>query len=316
MTAVLKKTQIFLIFIGLTFLSFLLSNYNQQTHPDKFFFGSKEKIIENNKKARAAEITNIVKSTLDKKPGRYATYVKDLKTGQEFELKSNETFGTASVYKLAVMYKTYDEINQGTLKKDDILSAEKERLDQILSGQQNSSKEKPLQNLPDELVSLDVESALESMITISDNYSALLLANRLGWKDIDQFLKEQDILEFDLVGENSPQATARSVGLLLEKIYANSAVNTKYSQEMKSLLFAQKINDRIPKYLPPDIKIGHKTGELESLRHDAGIVLGRNSHYIFVFLSETPEPETAAENIATLSKNLFEALEGNYTDPD
>ena len=78
---------------------------------------------------------------------------------------------------------------------------------------------------------------------------------------------------------------------------------------MISLLLAQKVNDRISKYLPADIKIAHKTGELETIRNDAGIVFGKKGDYIFVFLSDTANPLNATEQIATLSKQIFEELE-------
>ena len=78
---------------------------------------------------------------------------------------------------------------------------------------------------------------------------------------------------------------------------------------MKIFFFAKQINDRIPKYLPEDIKVGHKTGELDSLRHDVGIILGKKSDYIFVFLSNTTSTENTSEQIALLSKEVFDALE-------
>ncbi len=63
---------------------------------------------------------------------------------------------------------------------------------------------------------------------------------------------------------------------MLEKIYLGKAVSQGASIEMKNLLLAQAVDDRIPKYLPENIKVAHKTGELDTLRHDAGIVYGEN----------------------------------------
>jgi len=77
-------------------------------------------------------------------------------------------------------------------------------------------------------------------------------------------------------GSNGPQISARAAGALLEKIYLGKAVSQGASIEMKNLLLAQAVDDRIPKYLPENIKVAHKTGELDTLRHDAGIVYGEN----------------------------------------
>ena len=258
---------------------------------------------------KEAVIVNTIKSTLEGKPGRYAVFVKDLKSEQDFAVSAEQSFASASIYKLAVMYKAYDSIEKGELKKDDIISAGKTTLNRIISG---SSDKENLQLEDDQdlgNISLSVENALENMITISDNYSALLLAQKLGWSNIDSFIKSQNIQNFNLIGTNSPNATAHAIGNLLKRIYRETAVNPRYSQEMKNLLLAQEVNDRIPKYLPKNIKVAHKTGELENIRHDAGIVFGQKSDYIFVFLSQTPKPEDAIETIALLSQKIYSALE-------
>ena len=77
---------------------------------------------------------------------------------------------------------------------------------------------------------------------------------------------------------------------------------------MEQLLLAQKINDRIPKYLPTGVKVAHKTGEIDYVRHDAGIVFG-SKDYIFVFLTDTQHPGEAPEQIALLAKKVYDELE-------
>ena len=123
------------------------------------------------------------------------------------------------------------------------------------------------------------------------------------------FLLQKGITNFDLVGQDAPQITAQAAATLLEQIYTERTVSPSASGEMKDLLLAQTVNDRIPKYLPSNVKVAHKTGELDFIRHDAGIVYGQKSHYIFVFLSETPIPEVASENIASLSRQIYNLLE-------
>ncbi|OGD86295.1 hypothetical protein A2164_03245 [Candidatus Curtissbacteria bacterium RBG_13_35_7] len=306
-----RKLKIPLTIISLILISYFLYNHNRPTYTDQFFFGAENKQVEKTNKfneTKKAEIDSLILTSVQNLPGRYGIFIKDLKANQTFEYKSNESFGSASIYKLAVMYKTYDSIEKGDLTKDSVLSAEKITLDRLIAGQ-NQNENQPENLETSKSVTLTVENALNAMITISDNYSALLLAGKLGWANIDQFLKLQSIPDFNLVGNNSPNITAFAVGNLLERIYLGTAINSQYSQEMKDFLFAQQINDRIPRYLPKDIKVGHKTGELESIRNDAGIVLGKKSDYIFVFLSETPKPEDAIENIALLSSKFYNALE-------
>ena len=210
--------------------------------------------------------------------GRWAVIAKDLKTQKTYQYGENELFTSASLYKLTIMWAVFEEIKNGSM------------------------------NLEDSVGNSTVEDALEAMITISDNETAIAFAEKIGWKNIEDLMKREGI-EIDLTSANSPLVSAKSIEYLLERIYLETAVDQNSSQKMKKLLFAQKVNDRIPKYLPPETAVGHKTGELEQIKHNAGIVIGKKSDYIFIFLTETDVPENAAEEIALLAKEIFDALE-------
>ncbi|MBI2327963.1 serine hydrolase [Candidatus Curtissbacteria bacterium] len=241
--------------------------FPKETGFDQFFFGSK-----NLARLFAQELLNQqTQQEIAKLPGHWGIAIRDLKTGKTYLKNATDQFTAASLYKLAVMWAAFEAIDKQQVKKDDL------------------------------------EPQLTSMITYSDNDSAVYLAEKLGWGNIQSLMDQEGLGAIDLA--DPPKISAQSALTLLERIYRGSAVSPTASQEMKELLFAQTINDRIPKYLPEGVKVAHKTGELDNLRHDAGIVLGKNSHYIFVFLSETPVPEETSEQIAQLSKKIYAALE-------
>lgn len=301
------------VLLILLLISYILTNIGSgKSSFENFFLGSQNLF---------GEMTNIedpVEKLIEEAPqnfnGNMAIFVKDLKTAKTYQVNADQKFTSASLYKLAVMYKTYDSLAKNEISLDGILSGNSANLDKMLSGAQNGQGQtlqiqSPNPSQTSQTIAYQVSEALRLMITISDNYSALILAERLGWQNIDQLMEDEGFLDIDLIDADQPTITARAVGALLEKIYRNQAVSSQSSEEMKKLLLDQKINDRIPKYLPEDIKVGHKTGELDNLRHDAGIVLGQKSDYIFVFLTDTTLPVDAAEHIAQLSKKFFEALE-------
>ena len=291
------------VLVGSILASFILTNWDNNNYNEQFFYGAKNNPPSVFKKENT--IDPLIKTSVQKLPGKYAIYIKNLNNQEVYGLNLDEKFPSASLYKLAVMYTTFEALDKGILKKDDLLSQSKVTLDKIIEGNEQETQS------PDstETVSHTVEAALNLMITISDNYSALLLAQKLGWQNIHNLMETQNLSGIDLTGQDSPSVTAQSTGDLLERIYRNKAVNRQSSEEMKKLLFAQKVNDRIPKYLPDDIEVGHKTGELGLVRHDAGIVLGKQNDYIFVILSDTLVPQDAVENIAKIAKSIFEELE-------
>ena len=75
---------------------------------------------------------------------------------------------------------------------------------------------------------------------------------------------------------------------------------------MLDLLKSQKLNNKLPKYLPQEIDVAHKTGEIDSLTHDAGIVYAPTSDYIIVILSKSDYPPGAEERIADISRAVYE----------
>ena len=64
-----------------------------------------------------AQLESIIKPL----PGKIGVYYKDLSTGQTFEYNAQETFIAASVIKLPILVAVFQEIEDGSLRRDDIL---------------------------------------------------------------------------------------------------------------------------------------------------------------------------------------------------
>jgi len=273
---------VILILAPFTLWVYLDDIFSQSPQSPLSYTTPRKKPIFINKKSESqkqASLTKLINTELSKLDGDYGIIIKDLTSDIIYSKNENAAFTSASIYKLAVMYKIYDLIDSNKLS----LAQE------VAPG-------------------FTVKEALEAMVTVSDNDSALILAQLAGWDNIQSTLERDSIRGFSL-NQETPQVTASAVDQLLEKIYFNKAISPEASLEMKNLLLAQAIDDRIPKYLPSDVLVAHKTGELDFVRHDAGIIFGKKSDYIFVFLSETPAPGDTVENIAKLSKTIYDALE-------
>lgn len=287
------------------------SLFRKETTNENFFLGAKN-VIEEIVKSEKIDQKFFEEKTAHL-PEKFAVYIKDLKSGETHEFHSKDIFPAASIYKLAVMYSAYDQLEQGKLQKSDLLSAKQSALDAVISPQNvtDPSATPPPSPPPDQDndVAMSVDQALRLMITISDNYAAILLSQRLGWVNVDKYMESEGFAEVDLVSKDSPFVSAEVVGKLLEKIYRKEAVSQKASGEMIELLSNQKVNDRIPKYLPQGTKVAHKTGELDGIRSDVGIIYGKKGNYIFVFLSQTKDPLGTMETIANLSRDFYQELE-------
>src|SRR3990167_8557390 len=116
------------------------------------------------------------------------------------------------------------------------------------------------------------------MTTISHNYAALLLTSKLQTAQVKEFIKNNG---FENTNFTAPTTTTPGdIALFYQKLYKKELVSTSASSEMIELLKRQELNDRIPKYLPQETKIAHKTGELGGVKHDAGIIFADSGDYI------------------------------------
>lgn len=255
-----------------------------------------------------SKLEKITEDAFEKNDGRYAVVIKNLKTDEFYSYNGDDKFNSASLYKLWIMAVAFQKIKDGVLDENETLSAPVQKLNDILSTATLTPTPDNVTPTPSigepERVSMRAGFAMENMITLSDNYAALLLASRSGTLSVTNFLKDYGFRNSNF--KEPPQTTASDIALYYEKLYKGGLVDKEYSARMIEILKNQTLNDRIPKYLPKDIDVAHKTGELFNVKHDAGIVFTSQGDYIIVVLSETKDSRIASEIIAKYSKEIYD----------
>jgi beta-lactamase class A len=190
-----------------------------------------------------------------------------------------------------------EEINKGSLSENQQLSRNVIDLNNDFD---ISSDEADMQ---DGVISYTVQEALTKMITQSDNYAAYLLTDTVGFDKVKTFLQKYGFSQSSF--SQPPKTSAADIAQFFEKLYNGELADAATTQKMLNLLKGQRINGKLPKYLPEEVSIAHKTGELEAFSHDAGIVFSPAGDYSIVILSETNNPPEAVESIATISKDVY-----------
>lgn len=246
-------------------------------------------------------LAEVVKNSLKDSEGTYGIFIKDLNSEETYYSLEDRIFEAGSLYKLWVLAETIRQIQQGLIKEDEVLSEDVN----LLNNEFNIDPE--LAELQDGTITLTVDQALNQMITISHNYAALLLTKRIKLSSVKKFLKDNNFNN-SIVGTDgaSPTTTPSDIALFFEKLYKGELANSENTQKMLDLLKKQQLNDKLVKYLPKDVSVAHKTGEIGWFSHDGGIIFTNTGDYIIVVLSETDLPAEAEERIAQLSKAVYE----------
>lgn len=249
-------------------------------------------------KKTGMSLGEVVEKELIDAKGSYGIAIKNLKTGESYVYNDHKKFEAASLYKLWVMATAYDKIANGALKEDEQLEDEVEKINETFDIATEEAE------LTEGTVSFSVKDALKQMITISHNYAALLLAKRIGLSQVNTFLQDHGFAE-SAVGQ-PPKTTPSDISLFLEKLYKGELGTEESTGKMLDLLAQQQLNEKLPKYLPADTLVAHKTGELGGYSHDAGIVYSPKGDYIIVVMSQSDYPPGAEEHIAAISQAVYD----------
>lgn len=299
-----------LILIGLIIFlfNFLINIYSfKKPIPNSFFISPLAKNIIYattayiNSQENSINLEKIVKNVLKYDENNFGIVINNLKTGERYYLNKDKTFDTASLYKLWVMTVAYEQIEDRKIKLRDVLTDDVDSLNKKFNISTKSAE------LTEGTVSWPVQNALEQMIMISDNYSALLLSEKIGLSNVSDFLQKSNLLSSKIGNaDKNPITTASDIGNFLVKLYNGELANTDDTNEMIRLLKNQQVNTKLSKNLPNDTVIAHKTGELDGFSHDVGIVYTEKGNYIIVMLSKADNVFDANNKIAEISKEVYE----------
>lgn len=245
-------------------------------------------------------LKDVVENVMSGAKGKYGIVIKHSKTKEAYYAKEHELFEAGSLYKLWVMAEAFRKIKEGALKEDNLLAQDVATLNEKFGIDPNTGE------LREGRIAMTVSQALNQMITISHNYAALLLSEKLKNSSIAQFLKEQGFRESHLGDKiNPPRTTPSDIALFYEKLQKGELIDKRFSLKMVELLKRQKSSGAIPKYLSNDLSVAHKTGDIGWFKHDGGIVFTQNGDYIIVVLSKSSYPLGAQERIAMLSEAVY-----------
>ena len=193
----------------------------------------------------------------------------------------DRVFYAASTFKLAVLYEAERRIGTGELTLDERLLLTEEALAEDLG---------TVELLPiAEDGTVSVGEALEAMITLSDNATAVALLRLLGPASIDETLRGLG-LENMAVNTKELPATASDLALLMREIVTGEGVSAKEHEHMRSLLLGQTIRSGIPAALAAEsgsqLAIGNKTGTWPGITNDVAFVDGPAGTYVLAIMAE------------------------------
>ncbi len=259
----------------------------------------------------------------DSKAVAYAVALRDYETGFRFSINADRRFHAASTIKVAILLAIGKAVDEGRIRPEDTLHIRNRFLSAVDRAPFRIDAESDGYPQLHRLIgrTARISDLAESMIVSSSNLATNLLLDYITVEEAGRVLRDAGISGVDLrrgvddtkAHEQNFNNETTAFGLL--KLFAalRGDFLSKTSRERAiNILLQQRFNSMIPAPLPAHASVAHKTGEISTACHDAGIVyLPEREPYILVVLSAVaPETNGRREAIAKISEAVFQCLTG------
>jgi len=302
-----KKVLLFIIIVA--FLG--TGAYFGQRYYKEFQKSAQEKLLYGTRKAAWHELQQRVNAEISHFKGEAGIIIKDLQTGWEFAHNKDRLFPSASLAKIPLMAACFLAAEQGKIKLDRNIA---------LKSSDKLTGSGVLKDMPAG-ATFSVERLIGLMIYDSDNTATNIVTNLVGIDYLNNTFKSFGLKNTELSRKIADYqsrdkgienyTTAEDMALLLEKMYRKALGYKNVSDQCIRMLKLTRMNDRIPKYFPPEISIAHKTGLEKGVCHDAGVVFTRKGDFVVVVLTKHANSNSAhpKEFIAKVSLHAFDYLD-------
>lgn len=234
---------------------------------------------------------------------------RDLTTGQSFSIDGDKSVHSASTIKLVIMAELLSRVKAGTMKLEDTV---------VITPQMHTGGDGILKELePGHAFTL--KEIVTLMIIVSDNQATNILIDLLGIDAINRRAQQMG-LSHTVLGRKMMDAEARKLGKdnfisaldmaqILTQIYHGQVLDADFSKLMLDILLRQQQSGRLQLYLPEEVPVAHKCGDLDFLENDGGIVFLPGKPYVLVVLtSQMPSNKEGREVIGTISKTVYDFM--------
>jgi beta-lactamase class A len=270
--------------------------------------------------AQGTDLKVRVQQLIGSRGAEVALVLRTLDGKDELLIDPDKAFHAASTMKVPVMIELFRQAEAGQLRLDEPLAIKNE-FHSIVDGsvyQLSVGDDSDTEVYKAVGKTMTLRELCDAMITVSSNFAANLLIERLGVENIRKTVTRlgatgmnvlrgvEDQKAFDKGLSNS--TTARGLAVLMQKIASGQAVSPKADAEMVAMLKRQKFNDAIPAGLPPGTQVAHKTGTITKIHHDAAIVYGPHPYVIVILVRGIQEQKESAALMAAISREAWNAF--------
>lgn len=211
--------------------------------------------------------------------GIVSVTVRNISNAYDYSFNDKVVMGSASTIKVPIIVEAMKQVKAGKLALDkeykftsDMFCPGSGVLSQLHSG-----------------LMLTLNDLMTLMIIVSDNAATNCMIDIVGMDSVNATMKsfgyngislQRKMYDHSKLVQNLDNyIVASEMADLLYKIANGNAVGDGYDQKIINIMLGQQIDDRIPLFLPSNLKVANKTGNRSDVMHDSAIIYGDNFTY-------------------------------------
>ncbi len=249
--------------------------------------------------------------------GRVAMYARNLTTGREFAIDADARVRTASTIKLPILCALESLVASGRVRWDERIRLRPE--DKVTGSGVLGSLE--------DGTDLTIRNLAILMIIVSDNTATNLITDRITADAVNDYLDSIGLTitrynrkvrgdgarlaepsgwsRAGTLEENRKYglgvSTPREMVRLLQMLEAGTIVSPAASKDILDILAKQQVRDGIARHAADDLRIASKSGALDALRSDVGIVYAKGGPVaIAITVDEMPDTDYSPDNVGNV----------------
>ena len=249
-----------------------------------------------------------IEQIIETSPYKIHVVVEDYKSGSMLiNKRADDVFSSASVIKVPILIAILHHLQQTSGNLQQVISISPENVVDysVLTEQQQGTA--------------TLHELLLWMIITSDNTATNECIDFFGMDALNSYFREiglkntivqRKMMDFTRQQQGfDNETTAEDMRYLFNQIYEGKLLDSEWNELALNILGRQRCHESLKRYIVDDVKIAHKTGGLDTVDHDVGIVFTDNGDYcIGVFITEVTDNEQAKRIIGTISKIVYEQI--------
>ncbi len=236
--------------------------------------------------------------------------IKDLRSGEETTINGDEVFPVASAIKIPILAEVYRQAEQGKFRLTDVVSVPSS----VRAGGSGI-----LNELGTSSVAMSIRDYAVLMIVLSDNTATNLLIDRVGMDNVNRLLQsvgatstklQRVMMDLKSATEGKENiGTPKDLMRVLDKMYRGELVSKGASADMLFILRKPK-EGPLRAGLPETVELADKTGTVEGVKCNAGIVFLQDSPYIICVMTKLLQKEEEGPRVITeISRLTYQYFE-------